>query len=61
MPLTHPSHPQDHSTGDVAVNPVFTREPVVRPISASMADQWPRLTCALWWSPFSIRSTNPRA
>ena len=31
MPLTHPAHPHDHSTGDVAVNPVFTREPVAIP------------------------------
>ena len=30
--------------------------PAVKPSA-----QWPRLTCVLWWLPFSIRSTNPRA
>lgn len=31
MPLSHPDHPQDQRRADVAVNPVFTREPVAIP------------------------------
>lgn len=31
MALTHPSQPRDHDRADIAVNPVFTREPVELP------------------------------
>ncbi|MGV9678434.1 glutamate decarboxylase [Nocardia sp. NPDC003482] len=39
MPLIHPSHSSDLDSGDVAVNPVFTREPISVPRDRLPADE----------------------